>query len=79
MSYTGYTGKATKNGSDILLMISIIHDLRRTGFGDKPSKRKTFFTTKLPKLIDENQNRTFDEITDSDDLQGEGLKLSLQT
>ena len=39
--------------------------------GDKPSKRKTFFTPKLPELVDENQNKTFNEI----DLEGQGVKI----
>ena len=37
-------------------------------------KRKTFFTEKLPKLVEEIQNKTFEEITnDSDNLEGEGV------
>ena len=40
------------------------------------SKRKVFFTITLPKLVEEIQNKTFDETTeDSDDLQGEGVKI----
>ena len=39
--------------------------------GDKPSKRKTFFTTKLPELVDEIQNKTFNEI----DFEGQGVKI----
>ena len=36
---------------------------------------KTFLTEKLPKLVEEIQNRTFEEITDdSDDLQGRGIE-----
>ena len=40
---------------------------------------KTFFTITLPKLVEEIQNRTFEEITlDSDnDLQGEGVKITI--
>ena len=66
-----------KNENDILMMYIIINDLRYTGVGDKPSKPKTFFTITLPKLVEEIQNRTFEEITlDSDsDLQGEGVKV----
>ena len=38
--------------------------------------KKTFLTIKLHQLFDDIQNRTFDEITDdSDDLQGEGVKI----
>ena len=37
---------------------------------------KKFLTKKLPKLVEDIQNKTFDEITDnSDDLRGEGLKI----
>ena len=66
-----------KNESDILMMNNIKNDLGYTGLRDYPSKRKTFFTKTLPKLIEEIQNKTFEEITlDSDsDLQGEGVKI----
>ena len=48
-----------------------------TGVGDRDSKRKTFLAIALPYLVEDIQNRTFDEITlDSDsDLLGEGVKL----
>ena len=76
LSDTGYTGKTMKNESDILMMNNIIRDLGYTGDVDKPSKRKTFLTITLPKLVDDIQNKTFDEITDdTDDLQGEGVKI----
>ena len=40
--------------------------------------RKTFFTKTLPELVDDIQNKTFDEITDdSDDIQGERVKIIL--
>ena len=56
-------------------MNNIIRDLRYTGIGDRDSKRKTFFTITLPKLVEEIQNKIFDEITDdSEDLQREGVK-----
>ena len=75
LSYTGYTGKTTKNGNDILMMNNIIKDLGYTGIGDYSSKRKTFLTKTLPRLVEEVQNGTFEEIIDdSDDLQGEGVK-----
>ena len=75
LSYTGYNGKSLKNENDILMMNNVINDLGYTGDGDRDLKRKTFFTKILPKLVDEIQNKTFDEITDdSDDLQGEGVK-----
>ena len=77
LSDTGYTGKNMKNESDILMMNNIIRDLGYTGREDRDSKRKNFFTTTLPKLVNDIQNKTFEEITDDsdDDLQGEGLKL----
>ena len=76
LSDTGYTGKDMKNESDILMMNNIIRDLGYTGREDRDSKRKTFFLKKLPKLVNDIQNRTFEEITDdSDDLQGEGFKI----
>ena len=66
-----------KNEADILMLNNIIKDLGYTGVGDYPSKRKRFLTEKLPKLVEEIQNRTFEEITlDSDsDLQGQGVKF----
>ena len=57
-------------------MIIIIRDLEYTGRGDRDSKRKTFSRKKLPKLAQEIQYKTFDEINDdSDDLLGEGVKI----
>ena len=65
-----------KNESDILIMNNIIRDLKYTGIGDIKSKRKIFLTETLPKLVNDIQNKTFEEITDgSDDLQGEGVKI----
>ena len=76
LSYTGYTGENLKNENDILMLYNIIRDLSYTGIGDIKSKRKLFLTEKLPRLVEEIQNRTFEEITDdSDDLQGEGVKI----
>ena len=77
LSDTGYTGKTMKNESDILLMNNIKNDLGYTGVGDRDSKRKTFLTITLPKIVEKIQNRTFEEIThDSDnDLQGQGVKI----
>ena len=76
LSDTGYTGKTMNHESDILKMNNIIRDLGYTGDVDKPSKRKTFLTITLPKLVEESQNKTFEEITDdSNDLQGEGVKV----
>ena len=77
LSYTGYTGKNMNNENDILMLKNFINDLGYTGDGDKPSKRKIFLTVTLPKIVEEIQNKTFEEITlDSDnDLQGEGIKI----
>ena len=75
LSYTGYTGKVMRNENDILMMNNIIRDLGYTGFGDRDSRRKALFRITLPKLVEESQNKTFDEITDdSDDLQGQRLE-----
>ena len=75
LSFTGYDGKTMKNENDILMLNNIIRDLGYTGRGDYQSKRKTFLTETLPKLVEEIQNRTYEEITDdSDDLQGEGVQ-----
>ena len=56
LSYTGYTGKTRKNENDTLMMNNNINDLGYTGFGDRNSKSKTFFTIRLPKLVEEIQN-----------------------
>ena len=75
LSYTGYTDKPMKIENDILMLNNIIRDLGYTGIGDHTSKRKTLITITLPKLVEEIQNKIFEEITDdSDDLQGEGVK-----
>ena len=77
LSYTGYNGDSMKNENDILILYNISNDLGYTGVGDKPSKRKTFLTITLPKLVEKIQNRTFEEITlvSDSDLQGEGVKI----
>ena len=59
-----------ENENDILMMNKIIRDLGFTGIGDKKSNRKTFFTITLSKLIDDIQNKTFNEI----DLQGQEIE-----
>ena len=66
-----------KNENDISMMYNIINELSYTGVGEKPSKRETLFTITLLKLVEEIQNRTFEEITlDSEtDLRGEGVKI----
>ena len=76
LSFTGYTGKSMKKASDNLMMKNIIRHLGYTDVGDKPSKRKRFLRKNLPKLVEEIQSKTFEEITDnSDDLQGDGVKI----
>ena len=76
LSYTGYTGEKLKNENDILMLYNIVSDIGYTGIGDIKSKRKIFLTEKLPKLVEDIPNKTFEEITnDSDDLQGEGVKF----
>ena len=75
LSSTSYTGKTKKNQDDVLTMYKIIRDLGYTGRRDRQSTRKTFSTLTVPRLVNDIQNKTFDEITDdSDDLQGEGIK-----
>ena len=76
LTYTTYTGNSMKDENDILMMYNIIRDIGYNGIGDRDSKRKTFFTKKLPKLVEDIQNKTFEEITDdSNDLQGYGVKI----
>ena len=76
LSYTGYTGNTMKNEADVLMMNNIKNDFGYTGLRDYPSKRKTFLTKTLPRLVEKIQNKTFEENTDdSDDLQGEGIKI----
>ena len=62
LTSTTYTGETMKNENDILMMNNIINDLGYTGFGDKESNRKTFFRIILPKLVENIQNKTFNEI-----------------
>ena len=76
LTYTTYTGNTMKDENDILMMYNIIKDIGYNGIGDRDSKRKTFFTKNLPKLVENIQNKTFEDITsDSDDLQGDGVKI----
>ena len=76
LTYTTYTGNTMKDENDILMMYNIIRDLGYNGTGDRDSKRKKFLTKLLPKLVEDIQNKTFDEITDNyNDLQGEGVKI----
>ena len=77
LSDTGYESKNLKNENDILMLYNIIKDLEYTSIGDNKSKRKTFLTETLPRLVEDIQNRTFEEITNNSDsdLQGEGVKI----
>ena len=60
------------------MMYNIIRDLGYTGKRDRQSNRKMFFITTLPNLVDDIQIETFHEKTDdSDDLQGEGIKIKI--
>ena len=70
LSSTLYTGETMKNENDILMFDNILRDVKYTGEGDRPSKRKNFFT-ELPKRVNEIQNKTFNEI----DLEVQGLKI----
>ena len=75
LTYTTYTGNTMEDENDILMMYNIIRDLGYNGTNDRDSKRKTFFLKKLSKLVEDIQNKTFDEISDdSDVLQGEGIE-----
>ena len=77
LSYTWYTGNTMENEADILMMNNTKNDLGYTCLRDCPSKRKTFLTKTLPRLVEEIQNKTFEEITlnSDNDLQGEGIKI----
>ena len=75
LSYTGYTGENLKDETDILMLYNILRDIGYTGIGDIKSKRKIFLTEKLPKLVEEIQNKTFEEIEDTEDLAGDGVKI----
>ena len=76
LPYTGYIGENLKSESDILMLYNIVNDIGYTGIGDIKSKRKIFLTEKLPKLVEEIQKGTFEEITDdSNYLDGEGVKI----
>ena len=76
LSSTSYNGKTMKNESDILMMNNIIRDLGCTGIGDKSSKRKSFYTKTLPKLVQDIHKKTFDDIKDNfGNLEGQGVKI----
>ena len=76
LSFTGYTGNTMKKVSDFLMMNNFIRDLGYTGDGDRESKRKKILLITLPKIVDDIQIKTFEELTDDcDDLQGEGVKI----
>ena len=54
-------------------MNNIVRELRYTGVGDRDSKRKTFFTKTLPKLVEEIHKKTFNEL----DLEGQGIQKTI--
>ena len=56
-----------KNDDDFLMLYNILKDVNNRGIRDRPSSRKNFFTTELPKNVSEIQNIIFDEITDDSD------------
>ena len=71
-----YTGNTMKNDYDFVMLYKILKDLGYTGNKDRPSNRKKFFTIDLPKKVSEIHNIRFDKNTsDSDNLQGEGVKI----
>ena len=61
--------------------IKIIGELGYTGVGDRKPNRKTIFTITLPKLVEENQSKTFEEVMENsdNDLEGEGVKIILSS
>ena len=63
-SSTSYTGKPMKNENDILMRNKIQNDLTHAGVCCRSSKWTKFLTIALPKLVDDFQNKTFDEIVD---------------
>ena len=71
LSSTGYTGETMKSENDTLMMNNVLRDVNYTGIRDRTSNRKTFFTTELPRRVNESQNKRFNEI----DLEGQGLKI----
>ena len=71
-----YTGNTLKNDDELLMLYNILKDVKYTGNGSRSSNRKNFFTTELPKKVSEINNLRFNEnIDDSNDLEGEGLKI----
>ena len=74
LSSASYTGKTMRKYSDILLMNNIKNDLDYTGLGGKPSKRKNFLLTDLPKKVAEIEDRIVNEEV-YEYLQGEGVKI----
>ena len=67
----GFDSKYMKSENHISMMNNNLRDVNFTGRGDRTSKKKTFFTITLPKLVEEIQNKTLNEI----DLEGQGLKI----
>ena len=79
-SSISHTGKTKKDENDVLMMYNFLNDSFYTGVGDKSSKRKTYFTKTLPKLVEAFQNKTFEENTDdSDNLESQGVTITVQS
>ena len=76
LSSVSHTGKIMKDENEILMMYKFINDLYYTSVGNKSSKRKTYFTKTLPKLVEDIQNKTFEEnADDSDNLESQGATI----
>ena len=72
-----YTGNTKINDDNFVMLYNIVKDIKYAGNGDRPSNRKKFFTTELPRKVSEINNVRFIENTDDSDsdLRGEGLKI----
>ena len=81
LSNPSYTGNTMKNDDDFLMLYNILKDVNYTGYKDRPSNRKNFFTIDLPKVVSEINNIRFIENTDDSDsdLQGEGIEKNYHT
>ena len=73
LPFKGYTGRTKKNENDNLMMNNFLRDLGNAGIGDRSTNWKTFFTETLPNLVEEIQNKTFDEF----ELEGQGIQKTI--
>ena len=78
LSSSGYTGKRMKKDSDLLLLNSIINDIKYTSIGKKTSKRKTFILGDPAEKFKEIESRIESE-NESNDLEGLGVKNKIQS